>query len=318
MTAVPTDDIQTLRVDAAPPPKTESRRKGRPGLPLREKVLFVAPAFLLVLGLYLTPLLLNAGLSLFRWTAFRPDISWFGLGNYADLNAEGLLVPTVARTLVYAAVSATLLVVAPLLLALALERGTRLNRVLRTVFFAPVLLSPLAVGFTFTAILGLNGVVNAGLSLVLGRSIQIPWLASTNLSLIVVAVAVAWRWAPLVFVVFVAALATVPRELVEAATLDGAGWWSLIRHVKLPLLAPAITFSVVIALVTSLSAYETVLVLTGGGPGRSTQVLNFLVIIQFGQGRYGSAAALSTVLYGAIFLSCLPLVILLRRREVQL
>lgn len=281
-------------------------------------MLFVGPATALVVVLYLIPLGMNGVLSLFDWTAFKSDLSWIGVENYIQLDRSGLLVPTVLRTLTYALIATILLVLGPLILALSLERTTRTNMLLRTIFFAPILLSPLAVGFVFKAILGLNGVVNSLLSGVFGQPVQIAWLASKDLSLIVVAISVAWRWGPLLFVVFVAGLAAIPRELVDAARIDGAGTWRLVRHVKLPLLAPALTFSVVIALITALSVYETVFVLTGGGPGRATQVLNFLVIQQFGQGRFGAAAALSTVLYGAIFLCCVPLVIRLRSREVQL
>jgi raffinose/stachyose/melibiose transport system permease protein len=284
----------------------------------RDVVLFVGPAAAIVIVLYIGPLLLNAGLSLFQWTAFRSQLTWIGLGNYEQLDRSGLLIPTVARSVTYALMSSALIVLGPLALALALERNTRVNRILRTAFFAPVLLSPLAVGFIFRALLGIDGSVNELLSSLTSQAVRIPWLASTDYSLAVVAVSVAWRWAPLVFVVFVAGLASIPSEFIDAARIDGAGRWDLFRYVKLPLLAPAVTFGVVIALITALSAYETVLVLTAGGPGRSTQILNFLVIREFGEGRYGTAAALSTVLYGAIFLCSVPLVALLRRREVQL
>lgn len=286
--------------------------------PRRDIILFVGPAAVVVVGLYLAPLVINVVLSFFNWTAFRPGLSWTGLGNYQQLDAQNLLVPTTVRTLLYAVITTVLLVIGPLCLALALEPNSHTNRILRTAFFAPVLLSPLAVGFVFRALLGIDGTVNEVLSTVSQQSVRVPWLASPDISLFVVAAGVAWRWFPLLFVVFVAGLATIPRELVEAAWIDGAGSWSLFRHIKFPLLAPAITFSVVIALITALSVYETVFVLTGGGPGRSTQILNFLVIIEFGQGRFGSAAALSTVLYGAVLICCFPLIVLLRRREVQL
>ena len=118
--------------------------------------------------------------------------------------------------------------------------------------------------------------------------------------------------------VFIAGLAAVPRELVEAARIEGAGPWQVFRYVKLPLLAPAITFSLVIAPIIAFTVYETVVVLTNGGPGRSTEILNFLVVQEFGQGRFGVAAALSTVLYGAIFLFLLPMIIRLRAREVTM
>jgi ABC-type sugar transport system permease subunit len=286
--------------------------------PSRDVLILVAPAVLVVFVLYLAPLAMNGALSLFRWTAARPDLEFVGLGNYQTLDELGLLMPTVQRTVVFAVAAAALMVIVPLALALAVESNTRGNRILRTIFVIPILLSPLAVGFVFRAIFGLDGVVNAGLEAVTGTAATLPWLASKDLSIFVVSAAVAWRYAPVLFLVFLAGLASIPKDYVEAARMDGAGRWQLFRHVKLPLLAPAITFGVVVALITALSVYETIFVLTGGGPGRATQVLNFLVISEYGAGRWGSAAALSTVMYGAIFLLIVPLVAALRRREVQL
>ena len=286
--------------------------------PRRDIILLTAPAVILVFVLYLGPLAMNGVLSLFRWTAFRPELVFTGLQNYQTLDELDILVPTVQRTLVYAIGAASLMVLVPLALALALEANTRGNRLLRTVFIIPVLLSPLAVGFLFRAILGLDGVLNGLLSTFTTEPVRIAWLGSKEISLFVVSAAVAWRFAPVLFLVFLAGLASIPHDYVDAAKIDGAGRWALFRQVKLPLLAPALTFGIVIAIITSLSIYETIFVLTGGGPGRATEVLNFLVITEFGVGRWGSAAALSTVLYGAIFLLVVPLVVALRRREVQL
>lgn len=296
----------------------QSNRASLEAFPRRDIVLLVAPAAVLVLLLFVGPLAMNGFLSLFRWTAFRPELVFTGLQNYTTLDELGILVPTVQRTLVYGIGAATLMVLGPLVLALALESNTRGNRLLRTVFIIPVLLSPLAVGFLFRAILGLDGVLNGLISTVTPEPVRIAWLGSKEISLFVVSAAVAWRFAPVLFLVFLAGLASIPREYIDAAKIDGASRWALFRRIKLPLLAPALTFAVVIAIITSLSIYETIFVLTAGGPGRATEVLNFLVITEFGVGRWGSAAALSTVLYGAIFLLVVPLVVVLRRREVQL
>ena len=113
--------------------------------PKRDILILVAPAVLLVLLLYLAPLAMNGALSLFRWTAARPDLEFIGLGNYQTLDELGLLIPTVLRTIVFAIAAAALMVIVPLALALAVESNTRGNRILRTIFVIPILLSPLAV-----------------------------------------------------------------------------------------------------------------------------------------------------------------------------
>ena len=166
----------------------------------------------------------------------------------------------------------------------------RSNRILRTVFLVPLVLSPLAAGFVFRALLGLDGTVNTVLSAVTRSDIAIPWLGSGSLTLAVVGLATAWRWFPMILIVFLAGLISIPTDAIDAARIDGAGPIALIRYVKLPLLAPAMTFAVVVSLIVSLNVFETIVVLTDGGPGRTTEVLNFLIIQEFGEGRFASAA----------------------------
>ena len=285
---------------------------------VRDLLILVGPAALLVVGLYLMPFFINATLSLFSWTAFRSDLEWIGLENYRRLDQNGLLWPTILRTLQFTVICAGAMVVGSLLLALGLERNTRSNRILRTVFLVPLVLSPLAAGFVFRALLGLDGTVNTVLSTVTRSDIEIAWLGSGSLTLAVVGLATAWRWFPMILIVFLAGLISIPTDAIDAARIDGAGPIALVRYVKLPLLAPAMTFAVVVSLIVSLNVFETIVVLTDGGPGRTTEVLNFLIIQEFGEGRFASAAALSTVLYGAIFLMIIGLVARLRRSEVTL
>ena len=154
-------------------------------------MVLVGPASLLVIGLYLLPFFINAALSLFSWTAFRSDLEWIGLENYRRLDQNGLLWPTIFRTLQFTLICAGAMVVGSLILALGLERNTRSNRILRTVFLAPLVLSPLAAGFVFRALLGLKGTVNTALSAITGADIQIAWLGSGSLTLAVVGLATA-------------------------------------------------------------------------------------------------------------------------------
>ena len=170
----------------------------------------------------------------------------------------------------------------------------------------------------FRALLGLKGTLNTVLSTITGNDVEIAWLGSGFLTLAVVSLATAWRWLPMILIVFLAGLLAIPTDTVNAAKIDGAGPMSIVWYIKLPLLGPAMTFAVVVSLIVSLNVFETIVVLTDGGPGRTTEVLNFLIIQEFGEGRFASAAALSTVLYGAIFLLIIGLAARLRRSEVTL
>jgi ABC-type sugar transport system permease subunit len=118
--------------------------------------------------------------------------------------------------------------------------------------------------------------------------------------------------------VYIAGLKAIPHEIVEAARIDGASRWDLVRRVKMPLLAPAFTFNITLTLIGALSIFDIVLALTRGGPARSTEVLNMVVFQEFGSGRFSYATAVSLVLFVVILCVAFPLIFLLRRREVTL
>ncbi len=118
--------------------------------------------------------------------------------------------------------------------------------------------------------------------------------------------------------VYIAGLKAIPHEVIEAARIDGAGRWDMIRRVKMPLLAPAFTFNIALTLIGALSIFDIVIATTRGGPGRSTEVLNMVVFTVFGTGRFSYATAVSLVLFAVILLIAFPLIWFLRRREVTL
>jgi ABC-type sugar transport system permease subunit len=273
---------------------------------------------LLVNGLfYLVPLLANLALAFTDWSGFRNGIHFIGLQNFADLAELDLLTHPIAVTLVYAVVAMVAQNVFGLALALALEDNNRINVFLRSVFFTPVLLSSIAVGFIWQGYLHPAGPANALLSRVTGNDVQIAWLALPTFSIVVVALIDAWKWLGFSTLIFIAGLNAIPRELKDAARVDGAGRWQMFWNLKRPLLAPAFTFNIVIALIGSLSAFDVVMATTRGGPGTTTTVLNVLVWQQFTGGRYAFASATTVTVTAIILIVAVPLILFLRRREVQ-
>lgn len=276
----------------------------------------ILPAGLILVGLYLLPNLLTFVLAFTDWNTYHDDISFVGFENFAYLFADGSIFTAVRITVVYGLAVVVFQNVFALALALALERSTRSNTALRALLFVPVLISSLAAGYVFHGILSTDGPFNAALGL-LGIG-PIEWLGSTTFTVIVVAFVHAWKWTGITMLVYIAGLSAIPRDYVEAARVDGASPWQQFRHIKLPLLAPAMTFNVVIVLIGAFSAFDIILSTTAGGPGRATEVLNLFVYRQFGQGFFGISTAISMVLLGLVFLASVPLVVFLRRREVAL
>jgi raffinose/stachyose/melibiose transport system permease protein len=164
----------------------------------------------------------------------------------------------------------------------------------------------------------INNLVSGITALFGGGPIKTEWLGSSDYSLYVIGLVHAWKWGGVHMFVYIAGLKAIPHELVESATVEGAGPLQVLRRIKMPLLAPAFTFNITLTLIGALYIFDVVLAMTRGGPGRSTEVLNMVVWRQFGTGAFGYATAFSTVLLIVILLVAIPLIIYLRRREVEL
>ena len=108
--------------------------------------------------------------------------------------------------------------------------------------------------------------------------------------------------------IYLAGLKTIDGDVLEAARLDGAGWWTTFRTIRFPLLAPAVTFNVATALLGSMNGFDIVQATTGGGPGGSTELLNIFIFRTFGQGLFAQATTMSLVLFVVVVLLAIPLV----------
>jgi raffinose/stachyose/melibiose transport system permease protein len=218
-------------------------------------------------------------------------------------------------TLVYAVLVAIFQNLFGLLLALLLERDTRVNRFARVAFFVPVIMSALAVGYIFQALLKPDGGLNGLLSAVLPGQVDVAWLGSTTWTIVVVALVHSWKWMGLSMLIFLAGLKTINEDLLEAARLDGASTWDVFRRIKFPLLAPAVTFNVATALLGSMNGFDVVQATTEGGPGGTTELLNIFIFRTFGQGLFAQATTMSLMLFLMVALLAFPVIALLRKRE---
>jgi ABC-type sugar transport system permease subunit len=280
--------------------------------------LLMAPAVLLLFALYLLPNTLNLVLGLTDWNTFRDQVRFVGDDNFRRLAATGTLWNAIATTLVFAAATVVVQNLLALGLALGLERTNRVNGIFRTMFFLPVLISPVAAGFVFRGLLAPDGTVNEIAGGILGTPIDVAWFGSSQFTIYVIAFIQAWKSMGLTMLIYIAGLLGINREVEEAARVDGAGEWQVIKGIKLPLLAPAITANVVLTLIGAIGAFDIILATTRGGPGRSTAVINMVLYQFFGQGLFGLATAVNLVVFAMVLLASVPLILYLRRREVSL
>ncbi|WP_270889733.1 carbohydrate ABC transporter permease [Pedococcus sp. 5OH_020] len=253
--------------------------------------------------------------SLTDWSFATPKPSFIGLENYRK-GFQGEAGPATYRTIYIAFVVVVAQNVLGLGLALLLHGPVVGRHILRTIIFAPMVVSSLVVGYLFKYIFGPPevGAVNVILAK-LGLA-QVDFLGNPTSALWIIIITVIWQFTGSTMVIYLAGLQGVPQELDEAAALDGAGYWKRFWYVTRPLLAPAITINLTIGLIGGLKLFDQIFALTNGGPGNQTQTISTLIYQIFSQfSQYGLAAALAVVL--AIFVGILAFIqfAVLRRQE---
>jgi ABC-type sugar transport system permease subunit len=278
---------------------------------------FVLPAIALfaVMGVY--TIVYGFSLSFASWNGFTPDWRWVGLKNYADLLwADPQYAPLVRQAalntmwVMIAVPVLTVLVSFPL--AVLLNSVRRLKTVLRSVYFLPHVTSGIAVYFAWVYVLQPDGAINLLLrSLGLG-SLQQPqgFLGNPTTALPTLIVITVWTSVPVAMMLYLASLQSVDPSLIEAARVDGASSWQVIRRIVWPLLRPITAIVVLLALRDSLQGFQTFLIMTNGGPGDHTNVLGLqtyrLAFLSQLSPTLGLSSALGWMLFvGALILAAI-------------
>jgi len=280
------------------------RRRGRaPGEPRAVGYLYLLPALALYALFLLVPFGQTVWLSLLHWDGLSAA-SWAGLGNYRGLLTDPSLRAPFVHALVLLLFYAALPVAVGLLLASALSRfRIRGMTFFRTVFFLPQVLAMVVVGVAWRSILGSDGLLNDTLRAVGLGSLARSWLGDYQLALPAVGVVGTWVEAGLCLVLFLAGAQRIPRELYEAARVDGAGAVREFFAVTLPGLRPEIAVALTLTIVAGLRNFDLIYITTSGGPGQATSVPAYEVYHRaFETGEVGSAAAMGVGLTVLIFL----------------
>ena len=260
---------------------------------------FASPAVLLIIVFGLIPIAWSALLSFQKTNLLSPP-QWVGLANYRALPKDPYFARSMVHSAIYTVLFVPLSVAGGLLTAIALNRPIRGIRVYRTAVFVPVVVSTIATVIIFLWVFDPNfGLANWLLGKVgLG---PFAFFTSSNGALYSIVAMTVWGWIGFNVIVYLAALQGIPRELVEAAEIDGAGNWGIFRNVTLPLLGPVTLFLVVWSSINALQLFDEVYLATNGGPGTATYVpVFYLYKLAFQQGIAGYAAAIAYVLFAVI------------------
>ncbi|UAJ81379.1 sugar ABC transporter permease [Leifsonia sp. ZF2019] len=262
------------------------------------------------------PILASLGLSFFSWDVISPP-KFVGVANFTRLFSDGSTLASFGVTIVLAIGIVVLQITLGLLLAVLVNSRKRKSTKVffRTAFYLPLLASTAAVsifmGYLFDAKFGLINYYLTQLGLP-----EVPWLTNPMAAQITIILIVVWQQVGFTFVLFVAALTSVPQEVQEAAAIDGAGAWRTLLRIKIPLISPTILFATVVAMINAMQLFDQPFIMTKGGPGTSTTTATIAMYqtgfqnLQFG---YASAIAILLlviilVLTGIQFLAARKLV----------
>jgi ABC-type sugar transport system permease subunit len=306
---------------------TGASRRGSRRLAGRLRPLaFLAPALLLYVGFLILPTLGSVPLSLFDWSGAGPIQHFVGFGNFSTAFHDAQFRSAALHNVwLFVALCAFTNVVS-LGLALLLDRSYRLRDVYRAIIFLPYVCSTIAIGFIWQLVLSPNiGILNPALKAVGLGALRHDWLADPRTALWVLIAAFAWQWNALATVTFLAGLQNVPQELRDAARIDGARSWRVLKDVTIPALAPAFTTVNVLLVIFAFRAFELAYVITGpiGAPAGATLLMGVSIYTNaFSTGSsFGGTTSLSYAMAQGVLLSvtlgvvALAMLVVLSRRE---
>jgi ABC-type sugar transport system permease subunit len=257
--------------------------------------LFLLPAVVAIAGIFVYPLIEVVRYSFYAGSV--GSLSYVGTANYVNLWQDPVFVQSLLDNLKLLATVPVMTVLA-LVIALIINSQIRGWRQYRSIVFLPYILPATAMGLTFGYLLEQNGVLNTFLRDIGLGALAPDWLGSGSIVVATIGMVIIWQQLGFGIVVFAAALLGVPTELIEAAKMDGAGWWQVQRSILIPHIRRVIEFFVILEAITMLSAVFTyVYVLTQGGPGNASSVVEYYIFQNgFENGAIGVASAAAVVL----------------------
>jgi len=278
----------------------------------------VIPAVVLYAVFFIVPTMISFIFAFTDWNPSFENISFTGLDNFVYIFSNRDIRKILFNTILFAVFSVFGRNIAGLLLALSLKKDTLTNRTLRTVFYVPVILSGVVVGLIFSSILQPEGLFNKGLDIVGLGVLKHNWLVDRNIVMLGPIILEIWKTAGFTMLIYLAGLNSIPVEYYESSTIDGANKLMQFRHITIPLLMPSILVNTILSIIGGLQVFEQVYVLTQGGPGGASQVLNTIVLSYFSEGRWGLGTAANLVLVVMVLAISLLVLKAMNRKQLEL
>ncbi|MDR1903260.1 MAG: sugar ABC transporter permease [Treponema sp.] len=281
-----------------------------------EYFLFILPAFSLFTLFFIIPFFSGIYYSLTSWNGISPKKPFVGLRNYSMLLGDRAFWASFRNTLVFTIAHVAIVNITALVMAFVLVKNIPLRKLFRCFFFLPNVFSLIIVGQIWSFLLGpvsyeLGNLTNFS-------PLKIGWLSDPNIAIFSVVLASVWQAAGWYMLLFVAGLEAIPRDLYEAATIDGAGETNQFFSITIPLLVSTLVICLFLSTINSLRVFDIVYSMTGGGPGRATEtaILN-IYDTTFNSFFYGYGTAKAVFLLVVIILISFMQIFFLQKREVK-
>ena len=266
---------------------------------------FVLPTLIAFTIGFLAPFVLGVYLSFCKFTTVT-DAKFIGLSNYAKILGDGDFLHSLWFTALFTIVTVLLINIFAFAVAMLLTKNIKGTNIFRTVFFMPNLIGGIVLGYVWQLLL--NGIL---------AHFQKTLTYSSKYGFWGLVILMLWQQVGYMMIIYISGIQNIPGELIEAAKIDGANSWQLLRHVTLPMLSGAIMINLVFGITYGLKVFDIVYVLTNGGPGHATEVLTTYAFQLYSRGQYGMSSALNTVLLVITAIIGVFIVKTLSKQEVQ-
>jgi len=260
--------------------------------------LFILPALLFFAAFLFYPLFHTIYLSLTEWAGFDlKKITFVGFDNFKLIPPDWIFWKALRNTMYFVVGTTVFLNLLGLALALFLNNNARFTRLILTIIFIPVLLSPVIVGVMWSRIFDPFGILNQILEKLGLIQNPIFWLGDMRMALVSIIGATVWQWVGYDMVLYLTGLQQIQEELYEAAMIDGANRWQLFRRITLPLLKGVATMVILLNLIGGVRVFDIVYVMTKGGPNHNTEVLaTHLYEVAFWFNKMGYASVIAVII----------------------
>ena len=280
--------------------------------------LFLTPALILYLLFVLVPVIQAVHYSLFKWNGLQPLTDFVGLKNYQTAIGSDLFRGAIANNFFIVILSLCIQIPAALFLAVLLNRNFPGRAVFRLIFFLPYVLSEAITGIIFSLMLRPHSLVDTGMSAAGAGGFIQDWLGNPGFVMVTLFVIISWKYFGFHMILLLAGLQGIPKEIHEAALIDGANRWQAFRYVTLPLIGPTLRVSVFLSMIGALQLFDLVWVITRGGPLGSS---NTMAVLMFKSGftnqQMGYGAAQAVILFLFALVLALAYQRLVLRRDLE-